>query len=381
VTIYTLFSFFFILFRNFAPEKGKNEGKDMYVELMQFSAILLMSLLALKLFLLPRNTITSDTVRMSRWFLFIGTSLLAIQFLLQYILGLRARGVTLAVMLNLAVFIPCTSFFSLAVLYLQRKGQVNYLERYIGVPVWFLAMGIIAIGIMTDNLLTTEIIATGLYAAMQLFYTARQMRYMRHLRETLANYYDADMDYVLRWMEWSVIQLTLMAVMVPVIIFGHGLLLAIFALLFFFGIFYLVDSFCLFVVSNTPAKVVEAETGQNETEPEERVSDDACNRVEQAVDVWVSKGGHLKAGLNMPGAAEEIGVPRYLLSCWLRQKGVRYSDWLAEMRIDEAKRVLRDHPDWSNETVAEHCGFSDRTYFQRKFKEITGMTPHDFLNL
>ena len=353
----------------------------MYVELMQFSAILLMSLLALKLFLLPRNTITSDAVRISRRFLFIGTSLLAIQFLLQYILGLRARGVTLAVMLNLAVFIPCTSFFSLAVLYLQRKGQVNYLERYIGVPVWFLAMGIIAIGIMTDNLLTTEIIATGLYAAMQLFYTARQMRYMRHLRETLANYYDADMDYVLRWMEWSVIQLTLMAVMVPVIIFGHGLLLAIFALLFFFGIFYLVDSFCLFVVSNTPAKVVEAETGQNETEPEERVSDDACNRVEQAVDVWVSKGGHLKAGLNMPGAAEEIGVPRYLLSCWLRQKGVRYSDWLAEMRIDEAKRVLRDHPDWSNETVAEHCGFSDRTYFQRKFKEITGMTPHDFLNL
>lgn len=355
----------------------------MYIELMQFSAILLLTLLALKLFLLPQSMITSDVVRKSRWFLFFGTSLLALQFLLQYIFGLRARGVTYAVMLNLAFFIPCTVFFSLAVLYLQRRGKVSLIEKYIGVPVWFLSMAIIAIGIMTGKLLLTEIIATVLYAAMQIFYTIHEMRYMRHLRETLANYYDADMEHVLRWMQWSVIQLTLMAVMVPVIIFGHGPLLVLFALLFFFGIFYLVDSFCLFVVSNTPAKVVEAETEQAETESEEseeNVTDDAWHRVDLAVDAWTAKRGHLKVGLNMPNAAEEIGVPRYLLSSWLKQKGIRYSDWLAMMRIDEAKRVLQNHPDWSNETVAEHCGFSDRTYFQRKFKEITGITPHDFLN-
>ena len=40
---------------------------------------------------------------------------------------------------------------------------------------------------------------------------------------------------------------------------------------------------------------------------------------------------------------------------------------------------MRAHPDWSNEAVALHCGFSDRTYFQRKFKDLTGLTPNDFL--
>ena len=35
----------------------------MYIELMQFSAILLLTLLALKLFLLPQSMITSDVVR------------------------------------------------------------------------------------------------------------------------------------------------------------------------------------------------------------------------------------------------------------------------------------------------------------------------------
>ena len=352
-----------------------------HVELMQFSAILLMTLLALKLFLLPKSAIASAIVRKSRLFLFIGTSLLAIQFLLQFILGLRAKEVTYAIMLNLAFFIPCTVFFSLAVLYLQRHGHVNFIEKYIGVPVWFLAMTIMSIGIVVGNLLWAEIIASVLYAAVQLYYTIREMRYMRHLRETLANYYDGDMDHVLEWMQWSIIQLTLMAVMVPIIIFGHGPLLAVFALLFFFGIFYLVDSFCLFVVSNTPAKVVEAETEQAQTETEEsevHVSDDSMHRVDLAVKAWIAKRGHLKAGLNMPNAAEEIGVPRYLLSSWLKQKGVRYNDWLTEMRIDEAKRVLREHPEWSNEAVAQHCGFSDRSYFQTVFKKETGMTPSDF---
>ena len=355
-----------------------------HVELMQFSAILLMTLLALKLFLLPKSAIASAIVRKSRLFLFIGTSLLAIQFLLQYVLGWRAREITYAIMLNLAFFIPCSVFFSLAVLYLQRHGHVNFIEKYIGVPVWCLAMAIMTIGIVLGNLLWAEIIASVLYAAVQLYYTIREMHNMRHLRETLANYYDGDMDHVLGWMQWSIILLTLMAVMVPIIIFGHGPLLAVFALLFFFGIFYLVDSFCLFVVSNTPAKVVEAETEQAQTEAEEsevHVSDDSMHRVDLAVKAWIAKRGHLKAGLNMPNAAEEIGVPRYLLSSWLKQKGVRYNDWLTEMRIDEAKRVLRDHPEWSNETVSQHCGFNDRTYFQRKFKEITGTTPHDFLNL
>ena len=123
-----------------------------HVELMQFSAILLMTLLALKLFLLPKSAIASAIVRKSRLFLFIGTSLLAIQFLLQYVLGWRAREITYAIMLNLAFFIPCSVFFSLAVLYLQRHGHVNFIEKYIGVPVWCLAMAIMTIGIVLGRI-------------------------------------------------------------------------------------------------------------------------------------------------------------------------------------------------------------------------------------
>ena len=48
------------------------------------------------------------------------------------------------------------------------------------------------------------------------------------------------------------------------------------------------------------------------------------------------------------------------------------------LRIDEAKRVMREHPEWNNEAIAQHCGFCDRSYFLRKFKEATGMSPNEY---
>jgi AraC-type DNA-binding domain-containing proteins len=371
----------------------------MPVKMMQFAAIVLMVLLTIKLLILPQRAISSSRVNRSRWMLVTGTTLLAIQFILQYVLGLRAQSVTLAVMVNLMFFIPCSALFSLAMLNLQRHGFLSRTEKYIFILVWITVITMIVVGVKTkdmplfsnmSNLVLAENIASLLYAGMQLFYTVHQIRYLRMIRRAVANYYDRDMNDLLQWMYWSIVIMTMMAIMVPIIIFGHGLLLTISAGVLFLFMFYLIDCFCLYTVSNAPASVVEAQQSEEEAQNEEQksqeqkseehISDSSLQRAEQAVTRWIENRGHLKAGLNQPTAADEIGVPRYLLTAWLKQKGTRYSDWLAELRIDEAKQVLRQHPEWSNETIAQHCGFSDRTYFQRKFKEITGLTPNDYLS-
>ena len=47
--------------------------------------------------------------------------------------------------------------------------------------------------------------------------------------------------------------------------------------------------------------------------------------------------------------------------------------------IEEAKILLKAHPDWSNDSIADACGFGSRSYFQTVFKENTGMTPAQFV--
>lgn len=90
----------------------------------------------------------------------------------------------------------------------------------------------------------------------------------------------------------------------------------------------------------------------------------------------MEKRGHLKTGITIQNAVEEMQIPRYLLVRWI--KGTEYevfSRWITHLRVEEAKRLLAAHADYSNEAVAYECGFSSRSYFQKIFKEQTGMTP------
>ena len=102
------------------------------------------------------------------------------------------------------------------------------------------------------------------------------------------------------------------------------------------------------------------------------------SHVSRAVDRWVATGAHLKAGITSPVAADAMGIPRYQLTAWVKASGHNsFTRWITTLRIEEAKRALKEHPDWTNEAVADHCGFS-RTHFQRIFKQETGLSPADF---
>lgn len=349
---------------------------------MQFTAIVLMTLLTMKLLLLPRWAMRNPVMSKARWLMTGGTALLAVQFLLQFRLELRSLDVTKAVMLNLAIFIPCAALMSLGILFLLQQGRVSRIEKYIGIPVWLIAMALMTFG--SSQLLWAEIGASFFYAAMQLYYSYKHFRQLRTARQTLANYYDREPDLLLSSMQVDITLLALMSLFTPAIIFGHGWWLAVFAIFFLMAVFYLVDSFCLYAVSSTPAELMEAEQNEEEVENEDGEVEkstpaEAMLRVESAVAQWTASGGHLKSGLKLPNSAEEMQIPRYLLSAWLKQKGLRYNDWLTEMRIDEAKRLMKAHPDWSNEAIAQQCGFSDRSYFQKKFKDITSMTPAQYI--
>lgn len=362
------------------------------MEQMQFAAILLMAILTVKLLLLPVRSVWLFS--RARWLLASGTALLGIHFLLQYMLRLRIEGhLSQAIMFNIAFFMPCSVMFSLTILYLLRRGHMSNTDKYIGVPFWICAMVMVGLGLAEHDPVSSDvakIVASILYASMQGYYFVRHMHFLSGLKKIMENYYDRDNDNALNWMRVSIIFMALMAVLAPFMIFTNGWWLVVFALLVFCGIFYFVDSFGMYVVSSAAMKVMEAEDNAvsaekdaikaGKTRDQENALDhESMQRVERAVGKWIERGGYLKSGQKLPNVAEEIGLPQYLLSHWLRMKDYKYSEWMTDLRIDEAKRVILAHPEWSNETVAQHCGFADRSYFQKKFKERTGITPAEFI--
>jgi AraC-like DNA-binding protein len=117
-----------------------------------------------------------------------------------------------------------------------------------------------------------------------------------------------------------------------------------------------------------------AEKGHSMNE-EERV------RIEQAVAKWVNQGGYKQCGITIQTTASEMHLSRYQFTAWLKTTDQElFNPWLMNLRIEEAKHLLAEHPDWSNDNIALACGFSSRSYFQNVFHKQTGMTPAQFAN-
>jgi hypothetical protein len=225
---------------------------------------------------------------------------------------------------------------------------------------------------------------------MQGYYTWRHSSSLVAMRHALSDYYDRDTDGMLRWMQYSIVGLMLLALLVPVAIFGSGpgMLTVAFAIYFF--LFYLVDSFCFYLTSPAPEHMQAAEQNAAEVEEELKslrieelksapvLSPEMMSEVETAVEAWKARGGYRRTGLLQPLAAQDIGITRYRLTAWLHQRGMKYTEWIAQLRVEEAKRTIKAHPDWGNDAVAQHCGFTDRTVLQRTFKRMEGITPQKY---
>ena len=358
---------------------------------MQFAAIVVMVMMCSALMLLMPNRVRRDKViNQSRWLMVGALGLIGAQFIVQYITQLRAMGITQAVLVNLTFFVPASSLMNLTILNLQRLGRLTWLERWGWVGVTLVVTACLAIAVATDGhpigqlserVMRTEVVMSLLYAILQSYYCFLQFKELLRVEDAIENYYDNERKGLTQWMKHAIGVNGMLAVFVPMLIFGPQIVIVIFSLTFFWGIFMMWFCFVQYFTSSAMKQVREAEENvevAGEKSQDAKLSADAMRHVEMAVERWLATGGYLKAGITSPVAAESMNIPRYQLTTWVKASGHdSFTRWITSLRIEEAKRVLVKHRDWTNEAVADHCGFS-RTYFQKIFKQETGLSPSEY---
>ena len=86
-------------------------------------------------------------------------------------------------------------------------------------------------------------------------------------------------------------------------------------------------------------------------------------------------GDHYATAVSLGDVADFVGLSRFRLAHLLKEKtGLTLLQHLHRLRIQEAKRLLEGSND-SCTDVAYAVGFTDQSYFIRKFKALTGITP------
>jgi AraC-like DNA-binding protein len=88
---------------------------------------------------------------------------------------------------------------------------------------------------------------------------------------------------------------------------------------------------------------------------------------------------HREQGLTLPRLARRLGLPQTRLSQLLNDNnGTSFKQYLAQLRVAEAKTLLRQLPPKPLEVVAEDAGFQSMSTFHSAFKKLQGITPAAF---
>ena len=370
---------------------------------MQISGMLTMLVLSVMLVMAaPGRSTRRNSFARARWMMAAGTGLIALQFLLQHTFGFRQMGVTQAVWCNLLFFTPASQLCGMSILYVQRQGRVSW-QEWLGVSVPCVVAAIILIGtVVLDGiplreesapLRTAEYIASVLYVVMQSGIFTMQYKAYKQLELAVDEYYDRSRRDLFGWMGLSMKTMTLLAFIVPLVIFMQGAPLVLFSIGFFFSISYSTISLYTYGVSKDVEQVEESLSPNpspnregstdtiddiNETrsphDPAEANS--SLFTIHSSLDRWISSGAYREHNLSLGIVARQMGIPQKQLQMWLRQSEYKkLAGLVASLRIKEAQRVLVEHRDWSVESVADYCGFNDRKYFHQVFQQLTGTTP------
>lgn len=87
---------------------------------------------------------------------------------------------------------------------------------------------------------------------------------------------------------------------------------------------------------------------------------------------------HYGEKITLDALAEQFYINKfYLTRVFKEQFGQTVTGYLMQLRITQAKRLLR-FSDKNIEAIAQECGMSDANYFSRIFKKVEGTTPGQY---
>ena len=335
----------------------------------------------------------------SRWLILAGMMGLAIQYLLQMLLGFRAKSDDLGAVFNILVYTPCFTTISMGIYNIEathaNRRKMNIVCTYIYAAI----IAVFCIGYSNSgslnigNWLYAMLVLFGANVAYCIYMIMIEMRKRKKMLELMTG--DDMLPYV-RYARASVFALFFSTLTMPFAILSTTLLyiigpLALLSILFFnlsfvaLGYNYVPTEELLDKEEEESAaladEITESSDGQDvesadskETLPS--FSQERQAAIKEKLDKWCEELGYKDTTVNMFTLSRSLNISknelsRYFTSCL----NSTFRIWLSEVRFEAAKKMMLDYPDYNNDIISAECGFSSRSYLYRIFKEKEGCSP------
>ena len=335
----------------------------------------------------------------SRWLILAGMMGLAIQYLLQMLLGFRAKSDDLGAVFNILVYTPCFTTISMGIYNIEATHANRRKMNIVCTCIYAAIIAVFCIGYSNSgslnigNWLYAMLVLFGANVAYCIYMIMIEMRKRKKMLELMTG--DDMLPYV-RYARASVFALFFSTLTMPFAILSTTLLyiigpLALLSILFFnlsfvaMGYNYVPTEELLDKEEEESAaladEITESSDGQDvesadskETLPS--FSQERQAAIKEKLDKWCADLGYKDTTVNMFTLSRSLNIPknelsRYFTSCL----NSTFRIWLAEVRFEAAKKMMLDYPDYNNDIISAECGFSSRSYLYRIFKEKEGCSP------
>ena len=324
----------------------------------------------------------------SRWMIVAALIGLAIQYVLQMTFGFRAMHDNLGAVINILLYTPCFSLISIGIYNIETTRANLRKMILICSGIYAAIIVVFCVGISLHHSLY---IREGLYLMLTLFCVSvfyciymiiQEMIRRKNMLETMAA---TDLLPYVRYSRASVIILWLAVLAMPVAIFSTTLLYIVgpaelLALLFFNLTFIALGS------SYIPTEeLLDKEEniqrcgGAKEEKPLQQLPEDRRNFIQNSLDQWCMDLGYKDCNVNMLTLSRTLCISKNELSLFFDQcLHSNFRIWLSEIRLNAAKKMMLECPDYSNDIISAECGFSCRTHLYRIFKNKEGCSPTEW---
>ena len=335
----------------------------------------------------------------SRWLILAGMLGLAIQYLLQMLLGFRAKSDDLGAVFNILVYTPCIITISMGIYNIEATHANRRKMNIVCTCIYAAIIAVFCIGYSNSgslnigNWLYAMLVLFGANVAYCIYMIMIEMRKRKKMLELMTG---GDMLPYVRYARASVFALFFSTLTMPFAILSTTLLyiigpLALLSILFFnlsfvaLGYNYVPTEELLDKEVEECAAIadeeIESSNGQDAESADSKENLPSFSLERQAVikeklDKWCEELGYKDTTVNMFTLSRSLNISknelsRYFTACL----NSTFRIWLSEVRFEVAKKMMLDYPDYNNDIISAECGFSSRSYLYRIFKEKEGCSP------
>ena len=335
----------------------------------------------------------------SRWLLCGSMAVFCIHYFLQMTQGFRAQGADVGAVVNIMFYTPVVFAITLSIINMESTRSV--MRRYClrSAAAYALIVAIFIFGVFSNKSLhlggLLYVMLAFFVGSMAYFIYASYTEVLKRKKKLLEESAGDLLPHV-RYARSSLVLVCVSAAFLPIAILFNTLLLLVGPLMLLVLIFF-VHSFISLGYYITPVENMLEE--QEELEEQEKTADQTAygaqldsgddgqtelsisssermKKIEAALEKWCDDRMYKDCNVTIYSLAANLGCKKNELTEYFNlSQHTNFRTWLSDIRFNEAVRMMKENPEFSNDAISTECGFSSHTQIYRIFKQKTGLSP------